>query len=104
LRPSEFRKVYDEGFRSSNRLFSAFCWKAPEGSGPRIGLTVPKAVGRAVCRNRIKRRLREVLRRRLTNIRPQWWIVFNPRRAAAEVPFTELEREVDRLIERCASR
>lgn len=36
--------------------------------GPRLGLAVPKAVGTAVVRNRMKRRLREVFRARLEEL------------------------------------
>jgi ribonuclease P protein component len=93
----------------SGPLFSAFCWQAPEGAaaalGPRLGLTVPKkAVRQAVVRNRIKRRFRDALRRRMAAMDPRWWLVINPRRASADAPFAELEREIDRLVERCASR
>jgi ribonuclease P protein component len=96
--------VYDQGQRWSSPLFAAFIWKAPQADGPRIGLTVPKALGPAVRRNRIKRRFREVLRRRMRLLAPHWWMVLNPRRTAAEAPLGELEREIERLIERCATR
>jgi ribonuclease P protein component len=93
-------------------LFAAFCRareskpgddKALE-SGPRLGLTVPRAVGKAVVRNRIKRRLREVFRLHRSKIAPKWDIVLNPRRAALEAEFAALERELGKVIERCNSR
>lgn len=104
LRPTEFRKVYDEGFRVNSPLFSAFCWKAPEPAGVRVGLTLPRALGKAVRRNRMKRRLRDAVRRRLAQFDPHLWIVVNPRRAAFDAPSQLIEHEVDRLVERCASR
>ncbi len=72
--------------------------------GARLGLTVPRAVGKAVARNRIKRRLREVFRLHRVKIAPQWDIVLNPRRAALEAEVAQIERELGRVIEKCNSR
>jgi len=69
--------------------------------GPRLGFTVPRAFGKAVLRNRVKRRLREALRVRLPEMAPEWDIVINPRRPAIAAPVEELRREVDRLVAQC---
>ena len=79
----------------------AFCARDPQGPGPRIGFTTPRALGKAVVRNRIKRRVREAVRPRLDQLNPQWSIVINPRRKAMEAPFPDLEREVERLFRQC---
>jgi len=103
LRSADFRTVYDNGTRVSGPLFAAFC-KAREsdGAGVRIGLTVPKALGGAVVRNRIKRRLRAAFRLHRADL-PQidWDIVLNPRKAAILAPFADLERALARVIEKC---
>jgi ribonuclease P protein component len=69
--------------------------------GPKIGFTIPRAVGKAVVRNRIRRRVREAVRFYLDRMNPEWSIVINPRRKAFDAPMTELKREVERLIARC---
>ncbi|MBC7924815.1 MAG: ribonuclease P protein component [Bryobacteraceae bacterium] len=112
LRRSDFRKVYDEGFRHTCPFFAAFCLRIsaePEGEssdekagGPHIGFTTPRALGKAVVRNRIRRRLRESVRLNLESLPRTWWIVLNPRKPVLEAPFADLEREVRRLFERCA--
>jgi len=66
-----------------------------------VGFTVPRALGRAVIRNRIRRRLREVVRRKMGALDQGWEIVFNPRRSVLTAGVADLEREVQRLIERC---
>ncbi len=93
--------MYDKGSRFSSPFFAAFCVREPEGGGPRIGFTVPRALGKAVARNRIKRRLREAVRLSLDRLSPQWSIVFNPRPKALLAPLAELQHEVERLFLRC---
>jgi ribonuclease P protein component len=98
--------VYERGARYSGPFFAAFYARSPDveglsGGGPRIGFTVPRSLGGAVVRNRIKRRVREAVRLGLDRLNPQWEIVFNPRRAAMNSPFAELEREIQKLFQRC---
>ena len=57
-----------------------------------------------MVRNRIKRRFREAFRLHRAEIQPRWDIVFNPRRAALEAAFGDIEREMGKLIEKCNSR
>lgn len=103
LKAPDFRIVYQNGFRHSGSLFAAFCLAVERlpGQGPRMGFTVPRAFGRAVKRNRARRRIREALRLRLPEVGSQWDIVINPRRPALTAPAEALRREVDRLVSRC---
>jgi ribonuclease P protein component len=101
LRSKDFRRVYDEGTRFSGPLFAAFYLRDVESSGPHIGFTTPRALGKAVARNRIRRRVREAVRLQLDRLNPQWSIVINPRRKALEAPTDQILREVERLFLRC---
>lgn len=88
----------------SGPYFAAFCLRVErEDGGPRLGFTVARAFGRAVKRNRARRRIREALRLRLPDIAPQWDIVLNPRRKVLEASSEELRREVDRLVSKCVN-
>jgi ribonuclease P protein component len=103
LRAADFRKAYNQGTRFTGRCFAAFCLRVQreQSVGPRLGFTVPRAFGKAVLRNRVKRRIREALRVRLPEVAPEWDIVINPRRPAIAAPLEELRREVDRLVAQC---
>ena len=97
LKRAEFRRVYDEGERRSNSTCVVFY--RPNGLGhSRLGITAPVRLGRAVLRNRLKRRLREVFRLNQAAVAQGWDIVLNPRPAVATVPFATLAREVLRLL------
>lgn len=66
-----------------------------ETAGPRIGLTVPKVLGKAVDRNRIKRRLREIVRHELPALGGHPLdLVLHPKRTVLTAEFAALEREV----------
>jgi ribonuclease P protein component len=81
--------------------FKAFCLKHSGNQSAKIGLTVPRAFGKAVLRNRVKRRFREAVRLNLAKLGEDWMIVINPRRSALNAPLPELCREVERLFARC---
>ena len=66
--------------------------------GPRIGFTTPRALGNAVVRNRIRRRVREAVRKHLAELNPQWSIVINPRRKALDCAYPEIEQEILKLF------
>jgi ribonuclease P protein component len=102
LRPGDFRKVYDNGARHTCPFFAAFCLSDPAAPGLRVGFTTPRALGKAVVRNRLRRRVREAVRLELALLSDEWSIVFNPRRRTLDCAFTELQAEVRRLFIRCS--
>jgi ribonuclease P protein component len=101
LRRSDFREVYDKGFRVSGPYFAGICLRVEGQAKARIGFAVPKAAGGSVIRNRLKRRLREAVRLSLPQLEPQWNVVFQARLGALEAPFADLKREVEKLFSRC---
>jgi ribonuclease P protein component len=70
--------------------------------GPvRVGFTCSKKVGNAVERNRVRRRLREVVRLAPQDLmRPGYDYVLIGRSAALELPFSRLVEDFDRALSR----
>jgi ribonuclease P protein component len=68
-RSRDFDTVYRQGRSVSTRFLTLYWFSRSEAVGePRLGFAVPKAVGNAVIRNRIKRQLREIVNERLETV------------------------------------
>ena len=68
-RSRDFDAVYRQGRSVSTRFFVLYSFGRPDGDDePRLGLAVPKSVGSAVVRSRVKRQLREAWRSELADI------------------------------------
>lgn len=77
---------------------TVFALRREGGDGPRVGLTVPRALGGAVDRNRIKRRLRAAVVGSLASLEGPLDIVINPKKSVLAAEFQEIQREVERTF------
>ncbi len=68
-------------------------------STPRIGLTAGKVLGKAHDRNRIKRRMREALRRHTDIFPADCDLILHPRRLVLTMDFGKLEAEIVRILQ-----
>ncbi len=67
-RSRDFDAVYRHGRSVSSRFLVLYWFPQEEPAEPRFGFSVPRAVGGAVERNRIKRQLREIWDGRLERV------------------------------------
>ena len=94
---AEFKRVYEGGAKRVSRSFAVFVVRnGLEYS--RFGMTTPRKLGKAHDRNRIKRRIREILRTSRAEIPNGFDYVVNPRRSAVERDFEELRNELVALL------
>jgi len=70
-RSRDFEAVYRHGRSFASRYVVLYWFPREDADGdPRLGLAVPKSLGSAVTRNRLKRQLREAWRARLDDVPP----------------------------------
>jgi ribonuclease P protein component len=100
---ADFQRVYAASRKRQSPSMSWFL--APQSEtlpgriqGPRVGLTAGKVLGKAHERNRIKRRMREILRRHLQLLPSGFDLILHPRRSVLTVEFSKLEAEIVRIL------
>jgi ribonuclease P protein component len=105
---ADFQSVYGRSRKQHARQMAYFfAPREDEGTGPRIGLTVGKVMGKAHDRNRIKRRLRAAIRANAALLTLPVDVILHPRRTVLEVEFEKLKADVAdvfRAVQRAASR
>lgn len=70
----------------------------------RFGITVPRVIGSAVLRNRIKRRVRVIARQHIKILPAGTDLVLHPRPITATMPFAALDRELRTVFANVAQR
>lgn len=87
----EFRRLYNRGSTAATSVLAVYCRRNRLGIN-RLGLTTGVKLGGAVCRNRIRRRMREIYRTNEQRLASGWDIVLVARKRAVYVTYSELER------------
>ena len=115
---ADYQRVYRQGKRQSLPFMTYFfAVRQPEGEaepssaanptrrhpieippGSRVGLTAGRVLGNAVERNRIKRRMRQAIRRAQPELTADVDVVLHPRRTVLEAEFSQIERDVLRAF------
>ena len=97
MRRGEFDAVYRTGKRRSNSHFTVF-FRANQLPESRFGFSIKKALGGAVVRNRIRRRVREIVRGHRQEIPAGWDIVIHPKSSVARAEFAALTADLLQLL------
>jgi ribonuclease P protein component len=101
-RTEEFTTVKFQGktFRGSLLILGVFVQK--EEKAFRVGLITTKRLGGAVVRNRVRRRLRDIIRKEQSRLSAGLWMVVVARSRAASASYQELKDDWLRLAERAS--
>ena len=92
----EFRRLYQKGASAAGPGMVLYCRKNRLGHN-RLGLTASVKLGKAVVRNRCRRRLREVYRLQSSRLRQGWDIILVARSRTARASWKELNDTFLRL-------
>jgi len=120
LKHSDFQRVYQQGHRhfSGNMTVFYLLWgpqqacswldgaaageMPSEAQSVRVGFTVPRSLGGAVERNRMRRRTREAVRHNLNLLNGMSAgvdVVINPKKGLLEAEFAQISREIERAFQ-----
>jgi ribonuclease P protein component len=103
-RRTDFRAIAQAGARAPAKAFVLQALWRDEQGPVRVGFTVSRQVGNAVERNRVRRRLREMVRLKpATAFAPGYDYVLIGRRQALTCPFGDTARELDGALRRIAT-
>ena len=99
---ADYQRAYAASRKKQSTSMSWFLAPQPlevaGAAGSRIGLTAGKVLGKAHERNRIKRRMREALRRHLEIVPEGFDLILHPRRTVLTMEFAKLEAEIVRIL------
>jgi ribonuclease P protein component len=97
---ADYQRVYQgsrKHFSSSMTYFYAERGAGPI-LGPRVGLTAGRVLGKAVDRNRIKRRMREAVRLNISLLTRDVDVILHPRRTVLSAKFEGLQQEISKIF------
>jgi ribonuclease P protein component len=97
VRRGDFDAVYRAGRRRSSAYFVVF-FRANQLPLSRFGFSIKKALGGAVVRNRMRRRLREIVRTHRVEIPAGWDMVIHPKNVVSRTENAALTTELLRIL------
>lgn len=96
----DFKLVFENGKTASSQ-FLFFKFKKNDLPISRFGFIIGKKISKkSTIRNTIKRKLREIIRKKINNIKPGFDIVIGAKTEVLEKTYQEIEREVDCLLKK----
>jgi ribonuclease P protein component len=101
-RASQYERVKRDGDTRRGKLLMLSVVPVENSRPWRAGFVTSRRLGGAVVRNRVRRRLREIVRQHQHELREGFWIVLVARRDAAKANYQQLEHEWLRLARRAS--
>jgi len=98
---ADYQRVYQASRKQFSTSMTFFVASRPAenaGAGPRVGITAGKVLGKAVERNRIKRRMRAAIVSNLDALHAAVDVVLHPKRSVLTAEWAALRNEVRRVF------
>lgn len=94
----DFSRVFRQGKSVANRFFVCYTLDNSQVDEFRVGFSVSKKIGKAVVRNRVKRRMREAVRLMKDDIKEHQDIVLIARIPSRDLAFSEVKASISALF------
>jgi ribonuclease P protein component len=98
LKHADFQVVYKQGRKHFSGNMMAFYRESDRSSRPRVGFTVGKVLGGSVVRNRIRRRMRALVRQHLFELVRPLDLILHPRKSVLTLKFAQLDSEIKQVF------
>jgi ribonuclease P protein component len=98
-RPKDFRALQGDGTVRSHPLLVAR-FRRTDLETTRFGLSIGRKLGGAVVRNRVRRRLRQILRAMAPSFQAGWDVLIIARPAVVAAGYDEIAEALERLLQR----
>jgi ribonuclease P protein component len=99
-RNEDFQKVYRLGKSAANHQFVVYYRPNQTVDKFRLGISVSKKIGNAVVRNRLRRKIKEIVRLNETQIKQQIELIIIVRKPAVEMEYADMQRSVFHVLNR----
>ncbi|MFD2117398.1 ribonuclease P protein component [Paenibacillus yanchengensis] len=99
---ADFSRIYRNGKSFANGQFVVY-WSHQKVADPfRVGVSASKKIGNAVVRNRMRRIVKEIMRRYEGKLQPNIDIIIIVRKPAITMHYQELEKSIAHVLRRAA--
>lgn len=92
--------MYTKGRSVANKAAVLYVLSQKPTGDTRVGFAAGKKLGKAVVRNRVKRRMKEGVRLLFPRVKPGYSLVLIARQGALDMPFPQLQTRLMELFER----
>ncbi|QDT10046.1 ribonuclease P protein component [Planctomycetes bacterium K23_9] len=103
VRGDDFTLIIRRGVCVADGVLVMFAVASDPDAGPRLGITIPKKVGNAVCRNQWKRWIRESYRTQQQSVPPGIDIIIRPKKDAKPT-WASIKKSVPKLAAKAAKK
>jgi len=95
----EFKQVYSYG-KSIASSYLVLYWYPNDGAKNRYGFSISKKIGKAVVRNKLKRRLKEIIRHKENKVKTGYDIIIIARKHVNRLEFQRLRKDLIKLYKK----